>query len=146
MGNFGAQRLEQLLAALQTWSGKEARIKGLALVGSWDASDREHAEADADIVLLVDDPDLFRSGSKWMAEIDWGAAGLGQGHWTECDYGKACSRHLKFMDGAAVEVSFVPPTWAAVDPVDPVTRRIAGHGMRVVHDPDGLLGRLVTAL
>lgn len=146
MCNFDAQRVEKLLSALKAWSGDEPRVKGLALVGSWDAGDRQHAEADAEIVLIVDDPDGFRTKSAWMAEIDWAAAGLGPGHWSECDYGRACSRHLSFEDGAEVEVSFVPPSWASVDPVDPITRRVAGNGMRVVHDPAGLLGRLVTVL
>lgn len=146
MCNFDAQRVEKLLSALKAWSDGEPRVKGLALVGSWDAGDRQHAEADADIVLIVDDPDGFRTESAWMTEIDWAAAGLGPGHWSECDYGRACSRHLKFEDGAEVEVSFVPPSWASVDPIDPITRRVAGNGMRVVHDPTGLLGRLVMVL
>ncbi|MGE0701186.1 MAG: aminoglycoside 6-adenylyltransferase [Hyphomicrobiaceae bacterium] len=146
MCNFDAQRMERLLEALKSWSGRDARVRGMALVGSWSADDRRHAESDADIVLVVDDPEPFRSGSSWMDEIDWHAAGLGPGHWTECDYGRACSRHLKFDGGAEIEVSFVAPGWAAVDPVDPSTRRVAGNGMRVLHDPDGLLGRLLTVL
>jgi hypothetical protein len=146
MCNFDAQRVERLLSALKAWAGGEPRVMGLALVGSWDAGDRQHAEADADIVLIVDDPDRFRRETSWIGEIDWAEAGLGPGRWSECDYGRACSRHLKFEDGAEVEVSFVPPSWASVDPIDPVTRRVAGHGMRVVHDPAGLLGRLIAVL
>lgn len=146
MCNFDAQRVEQLLSALKTWSGKNPCVKGMALVGSWAAEDRDHAEADADIFLVVDDPQFFRTESAWMGEIDWIAAGLGPGHWSECDYGRICSRHLKFSDGAEVEVNFVPPEWASVDPVDPVTRRLAGNGMRVVHDPEGILGRLLAVL
>jgi|LNFM01.1.fsa_nt_gb hypothetical protein len=146
MCNFDAQRVEQLLSALKAWSAGNNRVRGLALVGSWSSQEREHAEADADIVLVVDALDDFRSQSAWMAEIDWHAAGLGPGHWSECDYAGACSRHLTFEDGAEIEVSFVPTQWASVEPVDPVTRRVAGNGMRVVHDPDGLLGRLLMAL
>jgi len=146
MCNFDEQRIESLLSALKDWSGSEPRVQGLALVGSWEAADRKHAEADADIVLIVDDPDRFRLQSQWMAEIDWSAAGLGPGHWSDCDYGRSCSRHLKFDDGAEVEVSFVPLSWAATNPIDPMTRRVAGNGMRVVHDPAGLLGRLVAVL
>jgi hypothetical protein len=43
-------------------------------------------------------------------------------------------------------VSFVAPDWASVTPIDPGTRRVAGEGLRVVHDPEGLLGRLVVML
>ncbi len=146
MGRLDAQRIEQVLEALGAWCRDEPRIKGLAVVGSWDAVDREHAEADLDLVLLVDDPDAFRLEPEWMAAIDWSAAGLGPGHWSECDYGAVCSRHLSFEDGAAIEVSFVGPDWAATDPVAPTARRMAGNGMRVVHDPDGHLGGLMGVL
>ncbi|MGE0765608.1 MAG: hypothetical protein AB7L90_04020 [Hyphomicrobiaceae bacterium] len=146
MCNFDARRVEHLLCALKTWASQNQRVKGLALVGSWAREDREHSEADADIVLVVDEPDYFRGQSSWIGDIDWAAAGLGAGRWSECDSGPTCSRHLTFDDGAEIEVSFVGRRWASVDPIDPATRRIAGNGMRVVHDPDGLLGRLVTTL
>ncbi|MGD9805981.1 MAG: hypothetical protein AB7E81_08685 [Hyphomicrobiaceae bacterium] len=146
MCNFDARRVEQFLSTLKAWAGNNQRVKGLALVGSWGADDRDRAEADADIVLIVDEPDHFRAQSAWMGDIDWGAAGLGGGRWSECDYGPICSRHFKFDDGPEIEVSIVGAQWAAVDPIHPVTRRVTGNGMRVVHDPDGLLGRLLTTL
>jgi len=146
MCNFEAQRVEQLISALKGWSVRSNRVRAMALVGSWSREDRDHAEADADLVMVVDDPELFRTEAGWMGEIDWTSAGLGPGRWSECDYGRVCSRHLTFDDGAEIEVSFVKPEWAATDPVDPVTRRVAGNGMRVVHDPDGLLGRLLAVL
>lgn len=34
---------------------------------------------------------------------------------------------------------------AATDPVDPGTRRVVGDGLRILHDPDGLLARLLEA-
>jgi hypothetical protein len=143
--NLDSQRIEKLVTALKDWSRKSSRVKGAALLGSW-PGEKHHAEADVDIVLIVDDPARYRAESNWMTEIDWPAAGLDQGHWSECDYGRACSRHFKFHDGAEVEVSFVDPTWASVDPIDPSTRRIAASGMRVIHDPNGLLGRLIAVL
>lgn len=145
MRNLDAVQIEQFVGALKSWTNVNPAIKGIALLGSW-ATSRQHAEADMDVVLIVDDPDRFRSEATWMSEIDWPAAGLGPGRWTDCDYGRACSRHLKFADGCEVEVSFVDPGWASVDPVDPITRRITADGMRVVHDPSGLLGRLIVAL
>lgn len=139
------QRLEQLLDALKAWSAGQPGIEGVALVGSW-AAGRQHAESDVDIVCIVDDPDRFRADSAWMSEVDWRSAGLTVGHWTDVDYGCARSRHLAFGGGEEVEVSFVDRAWAATDPIDPGTRRIACDGMRVVHDPRGLLGRLLVAL
>ena len=138
-------QVEQLLSALKTWSGQCQGVQALALVGSW-ASGREHAEADIDIVCVVDDPERFRADSAWMGEIDWSSAGLAVGRWTDVDYGRARSRHLAFGDGEEVEMSFVDCGWAAVDPVDQGTRRVAADGMRLLHDPNGILGRLLVAL
>jgi hypothetical protein len=114
-------------------------------VGSWNAA-RDHAECDVDLVCIVDDPERFRADSAWMSEIDWPSAGLKVGHWTDVDHGRARCRHLAFGGGEEVEVSFVDRGWAATNPVDPTTRRIAADGMRVLHDPHGLLGRLLVAL
>lgn len=145
MCNFDAQQIEQLIGALKAWSQSDDEVKGLALVGSW-AEGRAHAESDVDFVCVVREPDRFRQDSGWMSAIDWPKAGLTQGHWSDADYGHACSRHLTFESGAEIEMSFVPPAWARVDPIDPGTRRVAQDGMRVVHDPEGLLGRLVKEL
>lgn len=145
MRNFDAEQVETVVAALKAWSEADRQVSGLALVGSW-AQGRANAEADIDFVCIVGEPDRFRQDSSWMNAIDWPSAGLEQGHWSDCDYGRACSRHLSFAGGAEVEVSFVPPDWASVDPVDPATRRVVADGLRVVHDRDGLLGRLVTVL
>lgn len=146
MQDLDARQLEQLLSALKDWCASEVRVKGMALVGSWDQTDRSHAEAHADLVLLVDEPTAFGSGSDWMTAIDWSKAGLGAGRWSECDHGLACSRHLTFSGGTEVEVSFVSGDWASTDPLDPSTRRMAGNGIRVLHDPEGLLTRLVKVL
>lgn len=139
------EQVENLLAAVKDWSARCSGVQGLALVGSW-AAGREHAESDVDIVCIVDDPERFRVDSGWMAEVNWPSAGLAIGHWTDVDYGRARSRHLAFGGGEEVEVTFVDATWAAIEPVDPTTRRIAADGMRVLHDPQGLLGRLLVAL
>lgn len=145
MCNFDAEKVEQLIGALKAWSATEPRVKGVALVGSW-ANGRAHAESDVDVVCLVSEPERFRADSSWMGAIDWKVAGLTAGHWSDCDYGRACSRHLTFDGGAEVEMSFVAPDWASPDPVDPGTRRVACDGMRVVHDPAGLLGKLIAVL
>lgn len=138
-------QVEQLVGALKNWSVKRSGVDGLAVVGSW-ANGRDHAECDIDLVCVVDNPDHFRAAHDWMTEIDWRAAGLAIKGWTDVDFGRARSRHLKFDGGEEVEVSFVDRSWAGVDPVDPGTRRIAGDGLRVLHDPRGLLGRLLVAL
>lgn len=139
-------QLERLLAALQSWSTAHPGVDGLALVGSWSPTQRDHAECDVDLVCVVDDPERFRGEHAWMREIDWPAAGLALKGWTDVDSGRARARHLTFDGGEEVEMSFVDRTWANTDPVDPITRRIAGEGLRVLHDPHQVLGRLLVAL
>ncbi|MFV0298124.1 MAG: hypothetical protein ACK5JT_18630 [Hyphomicrobiaceae bacterium] len=146
MHKLSRRQSEKILQAMKNWSCGNRHIRGMAVVGSWDDEDRAHAEAHLDMVFVVEEPDRFRSCELWMREIDWNAAALGEGRWSDCDAGCGCARHLSFDDGTRVEVSFVPRSWAEVDPIDAATRRIAGNGMRVVHDPDGLLGRLITVL
>jgi predicted nucleotidyltransferase len=145
MRPMSAAQVEKLLETLTSWSTRRDGVDGLALVGSW-AAGRDHAECDIDLVCLVQDPEAFRSASDWMAEIDWPAAGLDIKGWTDVDYGNARSRHLTFGGGEEIEMSFVGKSWAETDPVDPVTRRVAGDGLRVLHDPQGLLRRLVIVL
>lgn len=145
MRAMSREQIEKLLDALRRWSESCEHVQGLALVGSW-AAGREHAEADLDVVCIVNDPERFRADATWMSEVDWPSAGLSVGHWTDVDYGTARSRHLKFGGGEEVEMSFVSPAWAEVCPVHPSTRRVASDGMRVLHDPNGLLGRLLIAL
>ena len=146
MHTIETPQLERLMAALQFWSAARTGIDGLALVGSWSPTQRDHAECDVDLVCVVDDPDQFRGEQAWMREIDWPSAGLALKGWTDVDSGRARACHLTFDGGEAVEVSFVDRAWANTDPVDPVTRRIAGEGLRVLHDPHRLLGRLLVAL
>lgn len=144
MRSMPPAQVEQLLAALKRWSDKCEGVQAVALVGSW--ANGRHAEADIDVVCVVDDPERFRADSGWIAEIDWPSAGLAVGRWTDVDYGRARSRHLSFGSGEEIEMSFVDAGWAEVNPIDQATRRVAADGMRVLHDPDGVLGRLLVAL
>ena len=145
MHTLQSSQLEQLLSALTSWSTVHPSIDGLALVGSW-SSARDHAECDVDLVCLVDNPELFRAEHGWMGDIDWPSAGLAIKGWTDVDSGCGRARHLTFDGGEEVQVAFVDRAWVKTDPVDPITRRIAGEGLRVLHDPQGLLGRLLVAL
>ena len=146
MHTLDSSQLEQLLTNLKSWSAAHPRIDALALVGSWSTTTREHAECDVDLVCVVDDPEQFRGEHGWMREIDWPSAGLSFIGWTDVDSGRARACHLTFDGGEEIEIAFVDHAWASSDPVDPVTRRIAGEGLRVLHDPQEVLGRLLVAL
>ncbi len=54
-------------------------------------------------------------------------------------------RRLIMPSGLEVEVAVGRPSWAATAPVERGTRRVVNDGMRVLHDPQGLLARLQAA-
>jgi hypothetical protein len=55
-------------------------------------------------------------------------------------------RRFAIPSGLEIELGVGTPRWASVEPIDAGTRKVVTDGMRVLHDPDELLGRLVTAL
>lgn len=48
--------------------------------------------------------------------------------------------------GTEIELSFGPPEWAALDPIDESTQQIVQNGFWILLDPTGLLNRLLQAL
>lgn len=132
-----AARQAAVVSAVTRWAGVRGDIRALGLIGSW-ARGSAHADSDIDLILLVDDPEAYRT-APWLDEIDWSRVGAGRATWRDENYGAVWSRHLVLDDGTKVELSFATPRWAAVDPLDPGTRRVLSDGCRVLHDPQGLL-------
>jgi len=113
-------------------------VPAVALVGSW-ARNEAGAESDLDIVLLTEKPGAYVEDEGWIAEL--GACGI------VCTkrWGAIIERRIALPSGLEVEVGIGEPSWASTTPVDPGTRRVASDGMRIVYDPDGLLGALIAA-
>lgn len=47
--------------------------------------------------------------------------------------------------GLEVEAGIAPPSWAAMDEMDPGTHRVVRDGLIPLYDPDGLLPTLSAA-
>jgi hypothetical protein len=64
--------------------------------------------------------------------------------WQDEDYGVLWSRRL-WLERVRfeVEIGFVRPSWAELNPLDPGTRRVVADGCRILYDPDRLLGACV---
>ena len=60
-------------------------------------------------------------------------------------WGDITERRFALASGLEVEFGIGLPAWAAIDPVDPGTQRVVIEGMRILHDPDGLLAALAAA-
>jgi len=138
----GAQ-LEQILAAIAAWARSRADIHGLALVGSW-ARGSARRDSDIDLVVVVPDPQKFRSDEHWLSEIDWTGGRVAD--WHDADYGSAWSRHVELEPHYRIEFTFCAPSWAATDPIDTGTADVVSGGCRILVDKMQLFGNLLTAV
>ena len=129
------QEVEAVLQRLARWAAQRRDVRGLALVGSW-ASGTPRMDSDVDVVLLTDSPSSYVDSDDWLAEV--GAVRLVK----TADSGAITERRFALPSGLEVELAVGGPAWASVEPVDDGTRRVICDGMRVLHDPEGLLARL----
>lgn len=131
-------RIDRLLAQFVAWAAQRSDIVAVALVGSY-ARNAASPESDVDLVLLTSRPTHYTMREDWVADLGVGEL-VQTKHW-----GAITERRLRRPDGLEVEVGIGKPTWASVDPVDPGTRKVVTAGIRLLHDPHGLLQRLLGA-
>jgi hypothetical protein len=132
--------VEQLLSRARAWAARRPDVVAVALVGSW-AYGRARMDSDVDLVVLTTDKPAYLRDESWVAELggssiirtrDWGPL------YTE--------RRFVLPSGLEVEVGVAPPAWASADPPDPsICAHIRDGGLVALHDPDGVLARLVEA-
>lgn len=132
------REVERLLGQLGAWAAGRPDVRALALVGSY-ASGRPRMGSDVDVLLLTDDVPAYTGRADWTAAF--GDARLIRSR----RWGAVTERRLRLRSGLQVEVGVAAPSWASVTPVDPGTRRVVTDGLRILHDPDGLLGALADA-
>jgi predicted nucleotidyltransferase len=139
-GVVGAvSRVETVDAVIQrvsAWVASRADIRGLALVGSY-AKGNPTQDSDVDLIVLTNRPPDYIGRDDWITEL-----GAGEPVKTET-WGAITERRLRQVDGLEVEIGFGEPSWASTKPVDAGTRRVVLDGIRILHDPDLLLSRLV---
>jgi len=136
-----AVEVEHLLARIAAWAAGRTDVHGVALVGSW-ARATARPDSDVDVVVLTTGPQAYAITSDWIA----GACGEDAPVLRTAAWGPLVERRLLLSSGLEVEFGFVRPAWAAVLPADPGTARVVRGGCRPLHDPHGLLARLVTAV
>jgi predicted nucleotidyltransferase len=127
--------VEQLLRRVREWAEGRDDLAAVALVGSW-ARDEAREDSDVDLVVLTD-----AEAGDWVDELAPEADVVRHGTW-----GVVTERRLRMPSGLEVEVGIAARSWAATDPVDAGTRRVAEMGLRALYDPDDLLEELACAL
>jgi hypothetical protein len=139
-------RIEHTIRIILAWATAQPKIRAVALVGSH-ARGAARQDSDIDLVLLVVDPQGFRTDTTWIEQIEWQALDSHPQKWQDEDYGAAWSRRIwPAADSRQVELTFAPLSWANVDSPDAGTRRVISGGCQILYDPDGLLVRLCEAI
>lgn len=115
-------------------------VVAIALVGSC-ARGTAGPGSDVDLVVLSDAPEALLEHQGWHRLLDPRPALV-----RSDDFGALQERRLLLSSGIVVEVGVGRTSWAATDPVDPGTHRVVREGFLIIHDPDGLLTRLVAAV
>ena len=108
------------------------------MVGSC-ARDQMHPDSDVDIVILTNDADRYAAATDWADGIPAGA------HLRTRRWGALVEQRFRHPSGLELDIGIAETSWAATDPVDAGTREVVRNGFRPLHDPDGLLARLVAA-
>lgn len=99
-------------------------------------------DSDIDVVVLTPDRDRYLTSDDWvgLAIPEHGAVVR------TVEWGPLTERRVRLPSGLEVEFGFVPPSWAATDPVDPGTARVALDACIPIEDQDGLFQRLLEAV
>ena len=118
------------------WAAARPDVRAVGLAGS-QARGTPRPDSDVDLVLLVDEPRAYLGAGCPSGALEEPVVDLRTRWW-----GPLLERRFRLPSGLEVELGFAPPEWAAV-PVDAGTRRVVADGFVVLHDPSGLLGRLV---
>ena len=122
------------LEAFAQWGHSRPDIDGVALVGSY-ARGAATEGSDVDLVILTSVVDRYLRDRSWVSMFGEAA----ESH--EEDYGRVKSVRVCYRSGLEVEYGFTTPDWADT-PVDEGTLSVVTNGMKVLHDPHGIIARM----
>jgi hypothetical protein len=123
------------------WSGDQPDIEGIAIVGPWA---RRAADMDShlDLLVLTSDRKRYVQSEMWIPHA---LRSAGEVVRTEAS-GSMTERQVRLPSGLVVEFGFTSPSWASVDPVDPVSARVARDGCIPLVDTYRLFERFLGTL
>jgi peptide-methionine (R)-S-oxide reductase len=123
------------VAGVVRWAAGRPDVVAVGLAGS-QARGTARPDSDVDLVVVTRDRDGY---------LGWAGPGAGWADLRTRRWGPLLERRFRLPGGPVVEVGFVPESWAAL-PADPGTAGVVADGLLVLHDPSGLLTRLVEAV
>jgi predicted nucleotidyltransferase len=131
--------VQAVLDRIRSWARQREDVRAAALVGSW-ARGAAKMESDVDLVLLTDAPSEYQGGRGWVQTLGASKILLTR------PWGAVTENRLAMPTGLQVELGVATTSWAATDPVDAGTVRVASEGLIPLHDPDNVLAELLTAI
>lgn len=134
----------KLTAAFVDWFDRQPSCLALAVTGSW-SRDATRQAPRLELVVLTDDAEGWMADAGWL-RIVLQAAGYMPTPPVREDRGAVATWRTRPSYRAEVDVSFAPPAWAAVEPVDDAALGMASGGIRVLRDPHGMLAPLAAAV
>ena len=127
-----------LINELINWAKQRQDIVAVAIVGSH-ASGTALPDSDIDVMVLCDSPQTL------LQEQDWRAR-FGTVVRTETEtWGVLKTMRTFYQGGAEVEFNLAPTSWALV-PIDSGTWEVISGGIKILHDPQGILAKAVAVV
>lgn len=122
------------LDAFTEWARLQPDIEGVVLVGSY-ARGEPKPDSDVDLVILTPRTDQYLRDRSWLSLFGKVTS------FREENYGRVTSVRSYYVSGLEVEFGFSTSAWAA-RPIDTGTLNVISQGMKVPHDPNGLIARM----
>jgi len=123
--------ITHFLSNLVTWARRQPGIGAVALVGSH-ARGTARPDSDIDILLLLDDPQVFLADTGWVRVF-------GEPARQEVEYwGKVTSLRVWYADRREVEYGLAGLDWGS-DPADEGDMQVIRNGIRVLYEREGRL-------
>ena len=123
-----------MIEAVVEWWKEHPGAIAAALVGSY-ARDEARSDSDIDLVLLSENPDLLLEDTSWVRQFGSPSSVSRE------DWGDVTSVRVRYPD-CEMEFGLAGAAWAS-DPADPGVGRVVRQGIRILHDPEGILGARV---
>jgi uncharacterized protein len=131
--------IEPWLAQVVTWASARADVLAVGLVGSH-ARGAATEDSDVDLVLVVECTAGYLSDAGWLESFGSLVSVRDE------DHGLVQSRRARYVNGLEVEWGLADRRWTHTQPLDGPTADVIAAGMRILHDPHGLLQRLSQAV